>query len=230
MFVYLGPLTRSLSQKRHPTIGFMVTPDSDRAVLADVTWAADNGCYAAGDRFDLDRYLAWLARPRGATARCLFATAPDVLGDARATWERSAPVLPLLRGLGYPPALVAQDGFDPDAVDWSLFDVLFIGGSTRWKRSDRGGFAAMSSAKARGARVHVGRVNGGPFLRHVVAAGADSADGTMLRFGPDRHWPLVVSWLDRLAAEPPQGRPMELFDSSTTPTAVGGLEPGAVTP
>lgn len=195
-------------------IGFMVTPDSDRAVLKDVVWAADNGCYAAGDRFDLDRYLRWLARPRRAVERCLFAVAPDVLGDAAATWLRSERVLPLLRDLGYSPALVAQDGFEPQAVDWSAFDVLFIGGTTAWKRSDRGGFAAISEGLNRGKRVHVGRVNGGPFLRHIAVAGADSADGTMLRFGPDKHWPTVCAWLDRLVSEPPQGRPMSLWEAS----------------
>lgn len=203
-------------------IGFMVTPDSDRAVLEDVTWAADNGCYAAGDRFDLDRYLSWLARPRGAVEHCLFAVAPDVLGDASATWARSAPVLPQLRALGYPAALVAQDGFDPAAVDWSAFDVLFIGGTTAWKRSDSGGFAAIREGVVRSKRVHVGRVNGGPFLRQVAFAGAESADGTMLRFAPDRYWPLVVSWLDRLVSEPPQGRPMELPLWDEAALGIGG--------
>lgn len=193
-------------------IGFMVTPDSDRAVLEDVVWAADNGCFAAGDRFDLGRYLAWLARPRGAVERALFAVAgPDVVGDAEATWRQTSHVLPLIRRLGYPAAFVAQDGFEPEAIDWTLFDVLFIGGTTRWKRSDAGGFAAIAEGVRQGKHVHVGRVNGGPFLRHVAWAGASSADGTMLRFGPERHWPTVCRWLDRLVSEPPQGRPMELF-------------------
>lgn len=192
-------------------IGFMVTPDSDRAVLEDVIWAADNGCYSAGDRFDLARYLAWLARPRRAVERALFAVAPDVVGDATATWRRSAPVLPILRELGYPAALVAQDGWDAAAVDWSAFDVLFIGGTTRWKRADAGGFRACADALARGKTVHFGRVNGGPFLRHVAAAGASSADGTGLAYAPEKLWPRVTGWLDRLVSDPPQGRPMEMF-------------------
>jgi hypothetical protein len=103
--------------------------------------------------------------------------------------------------------LVAQDGFDPEAVDWSAFDVLFIGGTTSWKRAEAGGYAAIREGVRRGKPVHVGRVNGGPFLRKVAGAGANSADGTMLRFGPDRHWPLVCSWLDGLAVQPP----LELF-------------------
>lgn len=204
-------------------IGFMVTPDSDRAVLEDVRWAADCGLRIAvsADPAEVDRYLAWLARPRGAVERALFAVAPDVLGDPQATWERSSPILSKLRDLGYPAALVAQDGFDPDAVDWSAFDVLFIGGrplvdrkttpqtewkrlyATEWKRQEWGGYGAISEAVRRGKRVHVGRVNGESFLRNVYGAGASSADGTGLAAAPDRLWPRVTGWLDRLVSHPP---------------------------
>lgn len=208
--LYLSQISRTLMDERHPLLGVLVTPDSSRTIPEGVTWAADNGCYARGERFDLDRYLRWLERPRGELDRCLFAVAPDVVGDAEATWRRSAPVLPILRALGYRAALVAQDGFfDAEAVDWSLVDALFIGGTNAWKRTDRGGYAAIAEGKRRGLWVHVGRVNGQPFLRHVTAAGADSADGTQLTY--TSMWPRTKGWLDRLLVDPPQGRPMELF-------------------
>lgn len=204
-------------------VGFMVTPDSDRAVLEDVAWVADCGLRItqSPDQSEVERYLAWLARPRRAVGRALFAVAPDVLGDPVATWARSAPLLPHIRALGYPVALVAQDGFAPEAVDWSAFDVLFIGGrplvdrkttpqtdwkrlyAAEWKRSEAGGYAAISEAKRRGKRVHVGRVNGEAFLRNVAGAGADSADGTGLAAAPDHLWPRVTGWLDRLVTCPP---------------------------
>ena len=187
---------------RHPNFGVIVTPDSDRSIAPEIPWAADNGCYAAGDRFDLDRYLTWLQRPPGDLSRCLFATAPDVLGNASATWERSQPILPMLRELGYRAGYVAQDGFRPTEIDWSAFDVLFIGGTTAWKWAERGGYAAITEGKCQSKWVHVGRVNGGPFLRNVAAAGADSADGTTLVFGPDIYWRRVQAWLASLNAQP----------------------------
>lgn len=199
--IYLSQIGQALMRERHPLLGVLVTPDSSRRVLPGVPFACDNGCYSRGDAFSLPRYLRWLSRPCGEIERCLFAVAPDVVGDAAATWARSEPVLPLLRELGYRAALVAQDGFDAGAVDWSLVDALFIGGTTAWKRAERGGYAAIREGKARGLWVHVGRVNGGPFLRNVAGAGADSADGTQLTRA--NMWPRTRGWLDRLTTQPP---------------------------
>lgn len=199
--IYLSQIGQALMRERHPLLGVLVTPDSSRKVLPGLAWAADNGCFSRGESFDLGRYLRWLSRPCGEIERCLFAVAPDVVGDAGATWARSEPVLPLLRELGYRAALVAQDGFDASAVDWSLVDALFIGGTTAWKRAEAGGYAAIREGKRRGLWVHVGRVNGGPFLRNVAGAGADSADGTQLTRA--NMWPRTRGWLDRLTTQPP---------------------------
>ena len=57
---------------------------------------------------------------------------PDVLGDAGATWERSAPWFPLIRALGIPVALVAQNGAEGHVATWEHareWDVLFVGGA-----------------------------------------------------------------------------------------------------
>lgn len=187
-----------------------MTPDSDKGVPPGVAWAADCGLAVAKstDRADIERYLDWLETSPHDRSACLYAVAPDVLGDAGATWERSAPLLPLLRGMGYRAALVAQDGFDPEAVDWDAFDVLFIGGkprhprSSEWKRSETGGYAAIREGKRRRKTVHVGRVNGGLFLRQLAAVGADSADGSLLTYSPDKWWPLIASWFGTLEQQP----------------------------
>lgn len=199
--LYLSPLSGELKMLKHPRLGCMVTPDNDRGIPDGMAWAADNSCYSRGDSFDLGRYLSWLERSKHDRSACLFATAPDVVGDAEATLRRSTPVLPLIRALGYPVAYVAQDGFDPSVVPWDQFDALFIGGTTGWKRSEAGGYAAIREGKRRGKYVHVGRVNGGPFLRNCAAAGADSADGTGLAINPS-HWPTVRGWLDGLLRQP----------------------------
>jgi hypothetical protein len=203
--LYLSPMSRKQQtwSDRHPNFGVIVTPDSDRSVVTGIPWCADNGCFARGESFSLERYLRWLGRPPGPLDTCLFAVAPDVLGDANATWARSVPVLEQIRQLGYQAALVAQDGFSPEAVDWTAFDVLFIGGTTAWKRSPAGGWAAIDEGKRRGKWVHVGRVNGGPRLRGFAAAGVDSADGTTLKYGPDTYWPRINGWLAGLSEQPP---------------------------
>jgi hypothetical protein len=192
-------------------LGCILTPESDRGVPEGMLWAADCGLRVARSRGTelVEAYLGWLDAVPYERSRCLFAVAPDVLGDAGATWERSAPLLPCIRSLGYPAALVAQDGFDPDAVDWSAFDVLFIGGkparprAREWKRSESGGYAAIREAKRRGKWVHVGRVNGGPFLRQLAGAGADSADGSLLTYSPEKWWPLLLRWFSDLSEQRP---------------------------
>lgn len=165
-------------------------------------FALDNGCGPGkdgqpgtgypGDRAYLELLSRMSARGR---ERCLFAVAPDVLGDAAATIERSARFVYKIRGwFGLPVALVAQDGLEGLDVPWTWFDVLFIGGSTAWKL----GPAARSltaEAKARGKRVHMGRVNSLRRLRYAEAIGCDSADGTFLTYGPSVNLPVVLGWL-----------------------------------
>lgn len=199
--IYLTPPTthvvKVLAKKRR--LGGIVTPDSDRPALYKLStfssWAADNGCFAAGDRFDPDRYIHWLQGLRREQGNCLFATAPDVVGCHRSTWARSRDWLGLIRCLGYKAAFVAQDGLDTDVrLMWSLFDVLFIGGTTEFKM----GPAArrlINEAQDRGKWVHVGRVNSATRYRHFRKLGVDSVDGTFICFGPDKNIPIVLSWI-----------------------------------
>lgn len=186
-------------------LGVIMTPKSGRrlGVIARYPcWAADTGCYTQGARFDLARYLGWLGRLGPARGSCLFATAPDVVGDARATWERSADVLPRIRRLGYPAALVAQDGAEALALEWEAFDALFIGGSTGWKLSEAA-FALAAEARARGKWTHLGRVNSRRRMRVAAAAGYHSADGTQAAYGPDKRLAQMTRWLAEIRRQPP---------------------------
>ena len=136
------------------TLGFIDTPLQGNRRPEGVTWVADNGCF--NDKtFNEQKWWAWLQSNAHAAGSCLFATAPDVVGDAAATITRSGPWLAKIRELGYPAAFVAQDGQEHLPVPWDDFDALFIGGSTEWKL----GAAArrlVSDAKARGKHVHMG--------------------------------------------------------------------------
>lgn len=176
-------------------IGQICTPAEGRAVIPGATWAADNGCFGKGYPGDAE-YLAWLATRAEHADRCLFATAPDVVADAAATLARSAPFLPLIRALGYPAALVAQDGLEHLDVPWDSFDVLFIGGSTDWKLGAAAG-RLTAEAKRRGKAVHMGRVNSRRRWSYAEHIGCDSVDGTFLAFGPDINLARLTNWVSQ---------------------------------
>jgi hypothetical protein len=174
-------------------LGYIDTPAQGNKRPPGVTWCADNGCFGKGYPGD-EKWLTWLEKNAHAAPDCLFATAPDVVGDAAATLERSSPWLPIIRELGYPAALVAQDGLENLEIPWNSFDVLFIGGSTEWKL----GSAVRSivkEAKDHDKHVHMGRVNSLRRYQYATAIGCDSADGTFLTFGPEKNLPRLSRWL-----------------------------------
>lgn len=177
-------------------LGYMDTPRQRNRRPAGVTWGADNGCFGKGYPGD-EPWMAWLVANQRDAARCLFATAPDVVGDAAATLARSLPWLPRIRALGYPAALVAQDGLTPETTPWAQLDVLFIGGTTAWKEGPEVRTLCAEAAR-RGVPVHVGRVNSRRRLHISSDLGAASCDGTLLAFGPDKHLPSLLRWLDEV--------------------------------
>lgn len=177
-------------------LGQIATPAAGNRVQPEAEWIADNAVFAGKYPGDAD-YLSWLADRAEMASACRFVVAPDVVADAAATLALSLPMLPRIRALGFPAALVAQDGLEDLDVPWDAFDCLFIGGSTEWKL----GPAARqltAEAKRRGKWVHMGRVNSRQRLLYAAGIGCDSVDGTYLAFGPDRNLPTLLSWLREL--------------------------------
>jgi len=186
-------------------LGAVDTPGQMNILGPTVTWLADNGCGPGRDGTIARGYpgdaawLAWLQAHRHPHL-CRFATAPDVVGDAVATLARSAPFLPVIRALGYPAALVAQDGLEALEVPWESFDVLFLGGTTSWKLS-RHAQALTAEALGRGVPVHMGRVNSLRRLRHAQRTGCTTADGTIIAHAPDRRLPEVLGWMNAMGQQ-----------------------------
>ena len=179
-------------------IGQMVTYRSPNRLVPGAPYAIDNGRVILRDghpRLNPDwspvrwqAHLARLADEKG----CVFATVPDVVGDAAATdelWGRWAPVV---EAVGHPAAYVAQNGCEriPDDAE-----VVFLGGDTDWKLGPAARRIA-SAAKRAGLWLHGGRVNTRRRLRYMADIGCDSADGTLLAFGPDINLPRLCGWLD----------------------------------
>jgi hypothetical protein len=203
--IYLSGVVRSELVGLRSDLGVMLTPMMGN--LPDLSagpWAADNARFAQPDRFTMEGFLAWLEVRVHAAATCLFATAPEVLADPRATWELSRDALPLIRARGFRAALVAQDGMRPGDVDPDSFDVLFLGGrpaEVEWKLSHHARDLTLW-ARAHGKAVHMGRVNSLKRLRIATRWGCASADGTFLRAAPDQNVPRLLRWLDDLHQSP----------------------------
>lgn len=187
-----------LSGVVRPDLPAMLTPRMGQKPPPDQSWAADTGRFNSPQDYTDYGYLWWLERMQPYADRCLFATAPDVVGDALATLTLSLPMLRPIRERGFPVAFVAQDGLTSAYVPWDQIDALFVGGTTDWKLSEHA-YQLVAEAKRRGKWTHMGRVNSWQRFRAAAAAGYDSADGTVLRFDPNRP---VHRWSQRAIANP----------------------------
>lgn len=179
----------------------MTTPAQGNRVPDGASYACDNGKFGKGWPGAGAWYTwLWSTVQRYGPERCLWATAPDVVGDAEATLAESRPWLPAIRGLGIPAAFVAQDGCEKGLIPWGEFDVLFLGGSTEWKT---GPAAALVTKVAAGLGIptHMGRVNSLRRLRLADEFGCVSADGTYLAFGPEKNLPQLMRWLREIEKE-----------------------------
>lgn len=181
-----------LDQMHAGTLGYIDTPAQGNKRPAGVTWCADNGAFS--DKWDANKWWRFLEANASDAATCLFAALPDVVGDWSATLDRSLPWLPKVKQLGYPVAIVLQDGATAETVPWEQVEAVFVGGATAWKLGPDAR-ALVAEAKRRGLWVHMGRVNSERRLRYAAHIGCDSADGTFLTFGPDVNLPRVQAWL-----------------------------------
>ena len=199
---------REVMQRRWG-VGCIVTAFTGGHKPQGSIWCVDNGCFAP-ERWDEQVWWKHLEKMAAKDVElCIFASAPDVVGDAQATLERSRPWLPKIRALGYPVAFVFQYGFDQIDVPWDEFDVLFVGGG------DKGGHqigtasfkfgavakAAVDEARARGKWVHYGRVNSYKRMRYAEAIGCHTADGTQLGFRPSQTFPQVIGWYHTMRSQ-----------------------------
>lgn len=192
LLVHGSPTT--LEPYRHPNLGVLSSPRRYYTNIEGWRWAADNDAYS---KWDAGRYRQMLDGIHGLPG-CLFVTAPDVVGDAKATLALFEEWYDELVACWQPIALVAQDGLTVDQVPWQRIDALFIGGTTEFKM---GADAAQLVAAARSRRnrdyqrlwVHMGRVNGHQRLRYAKALGCDSVDGTSLSWFRDRWLPSFLA-------------------------------------
>lgn len=162
-------------------------------------YALDNGAWSAhiaGLPFDEEAFLrAYQLLGHGAD----FIVLPDIVAGGLASlafsrgWiARLDPVAPFM--------LAVQDGVAASDVEGLVGPAtgIFVGGTTGWKEATMAAWGEL--ARARGARMHVGRVNTVRRVRLCQAARADSFDGS----GPSR-FAVELARLDLARRQPDFG-------------------------
>lgn len=182
----------------HPKYyGWLLTPrrTMTKTGLFGLGYGVDNECYTLGDNFRPEIYKAALRRIKeihGLTG-CHYATAPDVVYDPLATLRLFETWQPFISGLGFPVALVAQDGLENLDIPWPAFEALFIGGSTEWKLSQAAADLIIETRR-QGKWSHVGRVNSVE-RAHRLRIEPDSVDGTAWARHPGYYTRLWHLWI-----------------------------------
>jgi hypothetical protein len=164
-----------LSERYPGRIGMMMGPGGWKDPRG-LPYALDNGrfsVWAKGRQWNEDLFCQLLARAASCSTAPSWLVVPDVVADAVATIEEWRSWEPRLRNLGWPLALAVQDGMSPDTVKrYAKPDVIFVGGSTDWKRNTIWAWCQSFP------RVHIGRVNTQKWLWNAQRCGAESCDGT----------------------------------------------------
>jgi hypothetical protein len=175
MILFVSGATATV--KKYRRCGELIVPGAknnpDTLRLIPGRWAMDNGAYSA---FNVTEFMEMLEAFQGRPG-CRFVSAPDVVGDAHATLTRWPFWSKVIRGAGFVPALVGQDGMTVADIPWSEIGALFIGGHTEWKLGPQAQ-TLMAFAKSRGLWVHMGRVNSIERIGLAARMGADSFDGS----------------------------------------------------
>ena len=165
-----------LSERFPGRLGLLLSPGAWTNPKG-LPFALDNGKYPVWEKgleWDREVFLKHLHRTARLDHDPRWVVVPDVVADAGATFASWKEWVPVVRRYGWPLAMAVQDGMAPKDVlaVRPLPEVIFVGGTTRWKwRSLRGWCQAFP-------RVHVGRVNTGGLLWKVHRCGAESSDGT----------------------------------------------------
>src|SRR3954471_5122076 len=116
MILLVSGATATVKKWRH--VGELILPGAgnnpDSLKLAPGLWAMDNGAYSG---FEADAFVRMLERFHGRPG-CRFDTAPDAVPDAHQTSQQWGFWSQLIRGIGFVPAFVAQDGVTTSDVPW----------------------------------------------------------------------------------------------------------------
>lgn len=206
-------------------LGHLYSPGGERGPWPWMPYALDNGAYSAfknGRPFDVPAWLSLLDWAKASGVAPLWTLVPDVVGDCAATLRAWDTYAPIAASYGWPLAFAAQDGMEPIDVP-AAADVVFIGGSTAWKRE-----AIVPWCRAH-RRVHVGRINTRRWVEYCEAAGAESCDGTGWTRGDLNQWGGLLGWLDASHGAPRPCAPTSSNSAASAAPAAPGRACSAAT-
>jgi len=201
-----------LAGKYPDRIGHLYSPGNMTRLYDFLTFALDNGrfaCWSRGAAWDADAWLGMLDRAASIGARPRWVLVPDVVADRDATLREWDHWYGRVKNYGWPLAFAAQDGMEPDDVPAEAA-VVFVGGSTEWKRRTMHDWCEAFP------RVHIGRINTNKWLWECHEAGAESCDGTGWFRGDQQQLRGLIDYLDRSASGKSNHRGPKLFDKKPT--------------
>lgn len=155
-------------------LGHLYSPEGFRGPFPWLPYALDNGRFGAwahGTPWSEGGFWELCERAAASGQPPLWVAVPDVVADRNATLQEWAAWAPQLKRFGWPLAFVVQDGMTSADVPKDA-DVVFVGGTTKWKRQTTRLWCRDFL------RVHVGRINTERWLWYCLAQGAESCDGT----------------------------------------------------
>jgi len=182
-----------LAGKYTGQLAHLFSPEGWCNPLPFMPYALDNGRFSASDDKPWDEagYLKMLDKAAASEQAPMWAVVPDVVGnrdDTLREWDRWAPRLEVY---GWPLAMAVQDGMTSEDVPTEA-EVVFVGGTTDWKRRTLWDWATEHP------RVHVGRINTRKWLWECHDAGVESIDGTGWWHHPQRA--ALIDYLERVSA------------------------------
>lgn len=221
-----GGEVHHLAGKYPGKLGHLYSPGGERGPYPWLPYALDNGAFACFTRrkpFDMGAWRSLLAWSVASAIRPRWVLVPDAVGDRDLTlhlWRLCSPEAAEVGQL----AFAAQDGMSFDDVPQAAA-VVFLGGTTEWKRQ------AIGPWCARFPRVHVGRVNTYKWLRHCEDAGAESVDGTGWMRGDQTQLEGLRQWLRETSGESPRAiQTSTCFDDTDDEMAHGSKSSATAAP
>ena len=179
-------------------LGWLIGPSGLKklALRSWVPFALDNDAFSAfanGKPWDALAWQEFILAIKRSGHHPMWALVPDVVCDKDATLEAWETYRHLISESGFPLAFAVQDGMTPDDITIDPHpDVIFVGGSTKWK------WETLPIWCRHFRRVHVGRVNSIDRLVTCDELGVESCDGTgwFRDPGDNQKMNALESWLD----------------------------------
>jgi hypothetical protein len=186
---------------RYPDlVGHLYTPSGFRGPYFWLSYAVDPETYAPwvkGEAWDPAPFEELLPKLERADIPPRWVIVPDRPGSRDDTLRMWDEWEPRLRRYGWPLALAIQDGMTPQDAANVGADVLFVGGTTDWKRDQ---LRHLHLWRRVCERIHVGRINGPRWLWLCAEQQVESCDGTGWFRGDPVQTAGLMEFLARYAA------------------------------